>query len=66
MRYSIVIPTLNERDNMAPLLSRIDSCGLSDYEIIVVDDHSPDGTLEAVAAYAGERKDIIGRYYYLL
>ena len=37
MRYSIVIPTLNERDNMAPLLSRIDSCGLSDYEIIVVD-----------------------------
>ena len=62
MHYSIVIPTLNERENMAPLLSRIDQCGLKDYEIIVVDDHSPDHTLEAVAAYAGERKDIIGMF----
>lgn len=62
MRYSIVIPTLNERDNMAPLLSKIDSCGLTDYEIIVVDDHSPDNTLEAVTAYAGDRKNIIGMF----
>lgn len=62
MKYSIVIPTLNERENMAPLLSRIDSCGLRDYEVIVVDDHSPDGTLEAVAAYAGDRENIIGMF----
>ena len=62
MRYSIVIPTLNERDNMAPLLSKIDQCGLTDYEVIVVDDHSPDNTLEAVAVYAGERRDIIGMF----
>lgn len=62
MRYSIVIPTLNERDNMAPLLSKIDSCGLTDYEVIVVDDHSPDNTLEAVAAYAGDRKNIVGMF----
>ncbi len=58
--YSIVIPTLNERDNMAPLLEKIDSCGLTDYEVVVVDEHSPDGTLEAVRTYAGDRRDIRG------
>ena len=62
VRYSIVIPTLNERDNMAPLLTKIDSCGLADYEIIVVDEHSPDNTLDAVRAYAGNRTDITGMF----
>lgn len=62
VHYSIVIPTLNERDNMAPLLTKIDSCGLADYEVIVVDEHSPDNTLEAVRAYAGGRTDIIGMF----
>ena len=59
-RYSIVIPTLNERDNMEPLLSRLESCGLKNYEIIVVDEHSPDGTLEAVQAYAEGKPYIRG------
>ena len=62
IHYSIVNPTLNERDNMAPLLAEIDGCGLKDFEIIVVDEHSPDGTLEAVAGYAGNRTDIIGMF----
>lgn len=62
VRYSIVIPTLNEHDNMAPLLTKIDSCGLTDYEILVVDEHSPDNTLDAVRAYAGNRTDIVGMF----
>ena len=44
---SIVIPTFNEKENLEELLRRIDSTlrGL-DYEVIIVDDNSPDGTAE--------------------
>jgi len=52
IQYSIVIPTLNERENILLLIGRIESCGLADYEIIVADENSPDGTAEAVNAYA--------------
>lgn len=48
---SIVIPTRNERDNIALLLQRLQQelAGLSGtYEIIVVDDLSPDGTAAVV------------------
>ena len=54
IQYSIVIPTLNERENILLLIGRIESCGLTDYEIIVADENSPDGTAEAVNAYASE------------
>ena len=50
--YSIVIPTLNERGNIIELLEQIGHCGLDNYEIIVADENSPDGTADAVNAYA--------------
>jgi len=45
VEVSIIIPTFNERENIKKLIPRIDRtlCGY-DYEIIVVDDSSPDGT----------------------
>ena len=46
---SIIIPTYNERDNLPVLIKRIDSSLNSagyTYEVIVVDDSSPDGTAE--------------------
>ncbi len=56
-RISIIVPTLNESDNIGPLLRRIDRAmrahGTS-YEVIIVDDHSTDGTL-AVAQSIAER-----------
>jgi len=44
---SIVIPTFNEKENLEELLRRIDSSlrGI-DYEVVIVDDNSPDGTAE--------------------
>ncbi|KAL7551839.1 hypothetical protein ACHAWF_015029 [Thalassiosira exigua] len=49
MLYSIVLPTYNERDNL-PLISQLLHDAFReaklDYEIVVVDDSSPDGTLE--------------------
>lgn len=43
---SIIIPTYNERDNIEPLTRRLQTHldGNVDYEIIVVDDDSPDQT----------------------
>ena len=50
---SIIIPSYNERDNMAPLVDSIRTA-LSDvaWEMIVVDDDSPDGTFDEVARLA--------------
>jgi len=42
---SIIIPTLNEVENIEPLICRINkSLQKIPYEIIIVDDNSPDGT----------------------
>ena len=51
-RVCIVIPTYNEVDNIRGLLGELrgalESRGFNDFEIIVVDDDSPDGTWKAV------------------
>ncbi|MCD6558858.1 glycosyltransferase family 2 protein [Thermococci archaeon] len=47
MKISIIVPTYNERDNLKELFERISSSLRGrDFEIIVVDDDSPDGTWE--------------------
>merc|ERR1711969_532929 len=44
---AIILPTLNERDNLAPLIDRIETVlGPDGWEVIVVDDNSPDGTAD--------------------
>lgn len=48
-KFSVILPTYNERDGINPLVKAIIQ-QLKDYsyEIIVVDDHSPDGTFTIV------------------
>jgi dolichol-phosphate mannosyltransferase len=41
---SIVIPTLNEEENIEPLISQITACAIPFLEILFVDDHSTDNT----------------------
>lgn len=43
---SLVLPTYNEAANLPILLERLSQAGLSAYEVIVVDDDSPDHTWE--------------------
>ncbi len=45
MKISIIVPTYNERENLHKLAHRVHNslCDL-DYELIIVDDNSPDGT----------------------
>jgi dolichol-phosphate mannosyltransferase len=45
---SIIVPTLNEAENIGPLVAQIIATGISFREIVFVDDRSTDGTQEIV------------------
>ncbi len=50
---SIVVPAFNERENVAVLVQRLQSTlGGDDWEVIFVDDDSPDGTADVVRELA--------------
>lgn len=51
---SIVVPTYNERANLPPLLAALRQHAPRPYEVIVVDDASPDGTADAARSLARE------------
>ena len=47
---SIIIPTYKEKENIGPLVERIqNSLAKYDYEIVIVDDNSADGSEELVS-----------------
>jgi dolichol-phosphate mannosyltransferase len=47
---SIIVPTLNEEENIAPLVSQITACAVPFREILFVDDYSTDATREGIHA----------------
>src|SRR5215216_622287 len=49
---SIIVPTLNEEENVAPLVSQIAECAIPFLEILFVDDHSTDDTRDKIRAIA--------------
>jgi dolichol-phosphate mannosyltransferase len=53
LELSVVIPTYKERQNVAPLLAALEATlqGIN-WEVIFVDDHSPDHTADAIRARA--------------
>jgi dolichol-phosphate mannosyltransferase len=53
MRITIVLPTYNEAENLPKLVSVLLSLPL-DLSVLVVDDHSPDGTGEVADALSGQ------------
>jgi len=49
LELSIIVPTFNERENVRPLLERLETVlGDTVFEVVFVDDDSPDGTAQAV------------------
>jgi dolichol-phosphate mannosyltransferase len=62
MRPVVVVPTYNERENIAPLVAEL--LRIPDVSVLVVDDGSPDRTgdeAERLAARAGGRVGVIHR-----
>ena len=69
----IVVPTYNEKANIAGLLEKIFGLGLLDLTVLVVDDNSPDGTGQLVEELKNsyphleilhrQKKDGLGRAY---
>jgi len=53
VELTVVVPTFEERDNIAPLVARLAAAldGIA-WEVVFVDDDSPDGTAEIVRAIA--------------
>lgn len=53
LELAIILPTLNERGNLGPLVDRIVSAlGQTGWEVLVVDDNSADGTADEARALA--------------
>ncbi len=52
-QLSVVVPTFNERDNVTTLFRRLETAlaGVA-WEVIFVDDNSPDGTWDVVRGLA--------------
>ena len=50
---SVIVPTFNERDNIAELIGCLAAClGDRSWEVVFVDDDSPDGTADLVRQHA--------------
>ena len=55
LQLAVIVPTFNERDNVTTLFRRLEAAlaGVN-WEVIFVDDNSPDGTWDVVRAMARE------------
>jgi len=58
VRISVILPTYNERENIEELISEILKSVEPTPEIIVVDDHSPDGTWRIVEEIASRNSNV--------
>jgi dolichol-phosphate mannosyltransferase len=58
MKTFVVIPTYKESLNIEPMIRAILELKISNLSILVVDDHSPDGTSEIVGRLAAENESV--------
>jgi dolichol-phosphate mannosyltransferase len=63
LAFSLVVPTRNESHNLAPLIELLKPAIASEvgdsYEIIIVDDNSPDGTWQVAADLASRDAHVV-------
>lgn len=56
-----ILPTYNERGNIAELIERLLAANRPPYLVLVIDDDSPDGTWEVVEELASRRDSAVGK-----
>jgi len=54
-RVCVVVPTYNEKENIAPLVESLERSDVLGLSLLLVDDGSPDGTAEEVKRLSGGR-----------
>src|SRR3989344_6976071 len=54
MKFSFIIPTLNEGEYLEECLKSIKSQNFNDYEIIIVDSYSKDNTVKIAKKYGAK------------
>lgn len=54
MKTVIVIPTYNERENIMKLIPALFSQNISELEVVVVDDNSPDATADEITTFKSQ------------
>ena len=59
MSLSVIVPCYNERANIAPMVAALDAAltGI-DWEVVFVDDDSPDGTAQQARALAAQDRRV--------
>jgi glycosyltransferase involved in cell wall biosynthesis len=66
MDISVVLPILNEKDNLVPLLDELEGVLAAtgkQYEVIAVDDGSSDGSVDLLKSAAVERKHLKALFF---
>ncbi len=61
MRAIVIIPTYNERENVGAMIERVLGLGGGVFDVLIVDDGSPDGTADIVKKFVGARVHLIER-----
>lgn len=58
-KLSVIVPTFNERDSIGPLVQKLEAAlaGIA-FEVIIVDDNSPDGTAELAKELAKQKPHV--------
>ncbi len=57
--FSVIVPTFNERDNILEVVERLEACLRDeDWEVIFVDDDSPDGTGDRIREIARQNRHV--------
>ena len=62
-KVCVVVPTYNEKENIAPLVESIERADISGLSLLFVDDSSPDGTAEEVRRLSEQKPwvDLLSR-----
>ena len=58
MYPTIILPTYNERENLAGIIKEIFAVGIKNLKIIIVDDNSPDGTGQLADELAEQYRNV--------